>query len=290
MKQLNQQKLKLGVSIILLAGMTNCTWLTSLFASVPSRASAIKSLEERMLNPKNPLVFMLTSEGSMIFELYADRAPKTVANFIDLAMSKKSYYHPKKKKKIKGAYFDGLIFHRVIPNFMIQGGDIMGNGTGGPGYKFEDEISAQALGLNAIRVRDAQFYANDAQKLAMQELNISSRLDFEKKKKLFNRKIAQIQNMSVEALLTKLGYRFNNALASVKMEKFTLAMANSGPNTNGSQFFINLVNNPHLDGKHTVFGKLLKGKKVSQKIAGMPKKQDKPIKDIVIKKVVLITQ
>ncbi len=288
MKRLSLKNLKLGVSIILLAGITSCTWLATLFAPAPSRVDAVKTLEENMLNPKNPLVFMLTSEGSMILELYADRAPKTVANFIGLATGKKPYYHPQKKKKIKGFYFNGLIFHRVILNFMIQGGDILGNGTGGPGYKFEDEISAKALDLDVTRVKHVQFYANEAQRLAMQELNIESRADFDKRKDRFNRKIAQIQEMSVEALLTKIGYRFNNELDSVKMEKYTLAMANSGPNTNGSQFFINLVDNPHLNGKHTVFGKLLKGRKVPQKIASVPKKQDKPIKDVVIKKIVLI--
>ena len=279
---------RLVLVVILTSGTFGCAWLASLFSSVPSREDAIQSLEEKMLNEKNPLVFMNTSEGDMILEIYADRAPKTAANFIDLATGLKSFVDPKTNKSVQRPYYDGLIFHRVIPNFMLQGGDIMGNGTGGPGYKFEDEISAKALGLDVLKVKESRFYDMDTQKVAMKELNINSRAEYDKNKNQLDRKMEELREMTVEALLEKAGYQFDNALKSVKMLPFTVAMANSGPNTNGSQFFINLVTNPHLDGKHTVFGKLLKGRSIAEKIAKIPTKNDKPTKDVVIKKVVLI--
>ena len=279
---------RLVLVVILTSGTFGCAWLASLFSSVPSREDAIQSLEEKMLNEKNPLVFMETSEGDMILEIYSDRAPKTAANFIDLATGAKPFRDPKTDKEVSRPYYDGLIFHRVIPNFMLQGGDIMGDGTGGPGYKFNDEISAKALGLDVLKVKESRFYDREAQRVAMKEMNINSPAEYDKNRNRLDRKMKELGEMSVEAILQKAGYQFDNALESVKMLKFTVAMANSGPNTNGSQFFINLVTNPHLDGKHTVFGKLLKGRKIAEKIAKIPTKNDKPTKDVVIEKVVLI--
>jgi peptidyl-prolyl cis-trans isomerase A (cyclophilin A) len=139
-----------------------------------------------------------TSLGVIIVKLYEKEAPKTVENFVGLATGKKEWKHPATGKWSEGApLYDGTAFHRVIPRFMIQGGDpnsrADGNardaGRGGPGYRFEDEVGS--------------------------------------------------------------GLRFNRP--------GLLAMANSGPNTNGSQFFITEVPTPHLDGKHTIFGEVVSG-------------------------------
>lgn len=125
-----------------------------------------------------------TNLGTVRCKLLADKAPMTVANFVGLATGKKPWIDPKTQKLMKNKpYYDGLIFHRVIPDFMIQGGDPTGTGTGGPGYTFADETSAQD-----------------------------------------------------------------------KMAAGTLAMANAGPSTNGSQFFITEGAPEHLNGKHTIFG------------------------------------
>ena len=125
-----------------------------------------------------------TSVGTVRCQLYSDKAPMTVANFVGLATGKKPWLDPKSGKLQKGKpYYDGTIFHRVIPDFMIQGGDPTGTGTGGPGYQFADETSAD-----------------------------------------------------------------------VKMAPGVLAMANAGPSTNGSQFFITEGTPSYLDGKHTIFG------------------------------------
>ena len=118
-----------------------------------------------------------TNRGDIILDLYPEHAPKTVNNFVSLA---------------RDGFYDGLTFHRVIPNFMIQGGDPNGTGTGGPGYRFEDETQGNPL----------------------------------------------------------------------RHETGVISMANAGPNTNGSQFFITHAPQPHLDGRHTVFGKVVEGQDI----------------------------
>jgi peptidyl-prolyl cis-trans isomerase A (cyclophilin A) len=160
-----------------------------------------------------------TSEGTIVCRLFEADAPKTVTNFIDLAEGKRDWTHPTSGKKSKDRLFDGTIFHRVIPNFMIQGGDPAGTGFGGPGYKFEDETKG-------------------------------SPQKFDKPGRL--------------------------------------AMANSGPNTNGSQFFITVAPTAWLTGNHTIFGEVVDGQEVANKIANVPRgAQDKPKKDVVLQSVVI---
>src|SRR5690554_4339146 len=155
---------------------------------------------------------METNKGVMTIELFAEEAPLTVANFVGLAEGSKE----NKAKPLGTPYYDGIIFHRVIKDFMIQGGDPDGKGTGGPGYNFEDEFFSD-------RKHD---------------------------------------------------------------KKGILSMANSGPNTNGSQFFITEVPTPWLDGKHTVFGQVVQGLNVIDVIANVEKgAQDRPKEDIVIQHV-----
>ena len=163
-----------------------------------------------------------TSEGNFTVRLFEEEAPKTVANFVGLAEGTKEWTDPKSGSKVKKPYFDGLIFHRVIDNFMIQGGDPLGQGTGGPGYKFEDE---------------------------------------------FHPKLRH----------TKAGI---------------LSMANAGPNTNGSQFFITLAETSWLDNKHSVFGEVVSGMDVVKKIGGTPtsKPGDRPVKAITITSVTIEKQ
>jgi peptidyl-prolyl cis-trans isomerase A (cyclophilin A) len=163
------------------------------------------------------LAHFVTTEGSFTVELFEKDAPKTVANFIGLADGTKEWTDPKSGAKVKKPFFNGLIFHRVIPNFMIQGGDPLGTGTGDPGYKFADEFGS-------------------------------------------GRK------------LDKAGI---------------LAMANSGPNTNGSQFFITLAPTPWLNNKHTVFGEVVDGMDVINKIGATKttKPGDRPVTPIVMQSV-----
>jgi peptidyl-prolyl cis-trans isomerase A (cyclophilin A) len=158
-----------------------------------------------------------TSEGSIVCRLFEKEAPKTVANFVELSEGKREWTHPTTHKKTTDPLYHGTIFHRVIPGFMIQGGDPMGSGFGGPGYQFEDETKGSP-------------------------------------------------------------HRFDKA--------GQLATATSGPNTNGSQFFITVANTDWLTGKHTIFGEVVEGYEVVEKISKVAKnRQDRPNKDVVVKSV-----
>jgi len=160
-----------------------------------------------------------TTMGKFMCQLFPEEAPKTVANFVGLAEGTKEFSDPASGNKLKKPFYDDLIFHRVIPNFMIQGGDPTGTGRGGPGYKFEDEFNVK--------------------------------LKFDKPGKL--------------------------------------AMANSGPNTNGSQFFITTAATPWLDGRHSIFGQVVEGQEIVDKISLTERSaQDRPLKDVSIKKIVII--
>lgn len=162
---------------------------------------------------KEMYALMKTNMGDMKIKLFHKRAPKTVANFVGLAEGTKEYTDPKTGEKTKGKYYDGLIFHRVIPGFMIQGGDPLGVGTGGPGYQFDDEFHP-------------------------------------------------------ELKHSKPGM---------------LSMANAGPGTNGSQFFITEAPTPHLDNRHSVFGEVVEGLDVITKIANVKRDaRDKPLEDVKI--------
>lgn len=177
-------------------------------SSSPSKQeqSAPKTTTQETSNKKNSVAKFETSKGEFTVELFQDKAPITTKNFIDLA-----------NKKV----YDGLIFHRVIKDFMIQGGDPKGNGTGGPGYTIPDEFHPD-LKHDGVGV---------------------------------------------------------------------LSMANAGPNTGGSQFFITLAPTPWLDKKHSVFGKVVSGLDVVKTIGNVKTgAMDKPVEDVVIKKITIIEQ
>ncbi len=157
-----------------------------------------------------------TSHGTIVCQLFEKETPITVTNFTGLADGSKEWLDPRSLKMVRKRFYDGLIFHRVIPNFMIQAGCPLGNGTGGPGFRFGDEI-----------------------------------------------------------------------VPSLKFDRpYLLAMANAGPGTNGSQFFITQAPTPWLDGRHTIFGQVVEGQNVVDAIAKVPRGQyDKPVKDVVIQSV-----
>jgi cyclophilin family peptidyl-prolyl cis-trans isomerase len=158
----------------------------------------------------------VTNKGTFIAKLHHEQTPMTVANFVDLAEGKNGMVDELYKSK---PYFDGLVFHRVIKDFMIQGGDPLGTGTGGPGYRFPDEI------------------------------------------------VPELRHD----------------------KKGILSMANSGPATNGSQFFVTVRPTPHLDGGHTVFGEVVKGMEIVEEISVVPTSQgDRPVDPVVIEKLNII--
>ena len=227
---------------------------------------------------KNPILIMKTNYGTISLELFQKKAPQTVQNFIRLATNNKKFIHPVTGKIIKPHFYDGLTFHRVIKDFMIQGGCPKGNGTGGPGYKFEDEITANTLGLHKIKAyansRPHPYLGISSQrdfhlkliKPLLNSLKITTQEEFNNNKALIFKKL---DNLSVKDALKNLGYNYSEKFESEAPLRGVLAMANSGPNTNGSQFFINLVDTPWLRGKHTVFGRVKDGMSVVDKIGNV---------------------
>ena len=161
---------------------------------------------------------LTTTLGPVRVQLLPDHAPKTVQNFVGLADGSTPWTDPRTGKPGEGPLYAGTVFHRIIPGFMIQGGDPLGSGTGGPGYRFKDEIHPE--------------------------------LQFSK--------------------------------------PYLLAMANAGPGTNGSQFFVTVAKTPHLNAKHTIFGEVADqaSRDVVDKIASVQTgRQDRPTTDVVIESI-----
>ncbi|CAJ53223.1 peptidylprolyl isomerase [Haloquadratum walsbyi] len=171
------------------------------------------AVDPDVANEQNPLITLETTRGDITLELFEQRAPQTVENFLGLATGEKEWSDPDTGETRTDSLYEGTIFHRIIPEFMIQGGDPEGTGRGGPGYTFDDEFHED----------------------------------------------------------------LNHDGAGI------LSMANRGPNTNGSQFFITLDSQPHLNGKHAVFGHVVEGMDTVEDIASVPTdRDDKPMQDIEI--------
>jgi cyclophilin family peptidyl-prolyl cis-trans isomerase len=248
---------------------------------------------EQKERQSNPVAVLKTTMGTIEIELFQHAAPETVANFIGLAEGTKSFIDPKSGSEVKRKYFDGLIFHRVIEDFMIQGGCPLGNGTGNPGYTFKDEINADSLGLNEMKALSPQGEPNQLLGIQGQEqfnslilaplfeeMGISTQEELDKRVDEFQ---ARLNEISVKNVFENMGYEYRTGIQSYKPLKGYLAMANSGPNTNGSQFFINLIDTPWLIGKHTVFGKVIKGMNVVEAIGKVSTGTgDRPSKELKI--------
>jgi len=263
-------------------------WATA-FAANGSEGSAVVRKNEQ----PNPVYTIKTSMGNIDVELFAKEAPKTVVNFIGLAEGSKEFTDSKTGIKVKRPFYDGLIFHRVIKDFMIQGGCPLGSGTGGPGYRFEDEIDASGLGLEKLGAMDAQGRPHPI-------LTIRSREDFQRhilqpifqklginSQQALNQRRSEVQQslakITVKEVLENMGYHYSSIGSPHPPKRGALAMANSGPDTNGSQFFINLVDTEWLTGKHTVFGRVVNGMEVVGKIGRVAVDQrSKPVEDVVI--------
>ncbi|MBU2590460.1 MAG: peptidylprolyl isomerase [Nitrospinae bacterium] len=244
----------------------------------------------------NPVLLMKTNMGDIYIELFPKEAPKTVANFIGLAEGELEFEDSKTKKKVKRPFYDGLTLHRVIDQFMIQGGCPLANGMGGPGYTFEDEINADSLGLNkepalddvgrthaSLMVRSQEDFDMTVIQPLLVNMGITSNEEVQERREEID---ARLREMTLKDVYINQGYIYDSKLTSRPPTKGVIAMANSGPNSNGSQFFINLIDTPWLAGKHTVFGKVVKGMDVVEKIGKV--KVDagsRPLKQVKIESV-----
>jgi peptidyl-prolyl cis-trans isomerase A (cyclophilin A) len=226
-------------------------------------------------------LIMKTSMGDITIDLYRKIAPRTVDNFLGLAFGLKEFIDPKTGNQVKRKYYDGLIFHRVIDNFMLQTGCPLGTGFGGPGFTFADEINANAVGIDKLKVldeannphpyllcRSQQDFLKTVMAPLYKKMGIGSQEQLEQRKDEITKKLT---GLTLKECYENLGYVYNSKLRSPHLTRGIIAMANSGANTNGSQFFINVVDTPWLDGKHTAFGRVVKGMDVVDAIANVPK-------------------
>jgi len=245
---------------------------------------------------KNPVVTMVTNHGNVTIELLQKSAPLTVKNFLGLAQGTQEWIDAK-GNKVKKPFYDGLIFHRVINDFMIQGGCPLGTGSGKPGYKFKDEINANSLGLDKMKVVTEEkgfhpylrvYPPQRIQQMLAQpifdKLGIDSQAKLDAKQKQFDAEMDKATaTYTLKQLYKGMGYHYDEKLTSYPMKKGFLAMANAGPNSNGSQFYINLKDNRYLDGKHTVFGKVIAGMEVIEKIGKVKvDARNKPVEPVKI--------
>ena len=157
---------------------------------------------------------METNKGNLVLELYHENAPLTVQNFIDLAQGEKEFFTA--AGKVKKPFYNGLNFHRVIPGFMIQGGCPRGDGTGGPGYTFEDEINALSLGLDKIKVKDAPSYGRYLQKAVIVGMGIKTQQELEERITEAEENLKAASEMSVLEVLARNGYKYNEVITSKK--------------------------------------------------------------------------
>jgi cyclophilin family peptidyl-prolyl cis-trans isomerase len=252
--------------------------------------------------PKHPLVVIDTSLGAIRVELFADEAPKTVANFLDLAEGRKPFTDPRTSMPAQRPYYDGLVFHRVIKGFMIQGGDPLGTGGGGPGYQFADEINAHLLGLDDAKALEGDglnplcnYMRDDFIRFEIQPKmkahGITDKTPPDERQRAGTLVMQELKTLTLKQFYSDIGYSYDETLPGAhKPVRGSLAMANSGPNTNGSQFFINLGDTPHLTGKHTVFGQVVAGLEVLDAIGAVAVGAgDRPEVPVVIKSIRSIT-
>lgn len=241
----------------------------------------------------NPLVILSTTRGDMLLELFPREAPRTVENFLGLAEGTIPFTDAYSGEQTQAPFYDGLVFHRVIDGFMIQGGSPTGTGDGTPGYTIPDEIDAVSLGLDKMLVLDEEGYPNPV-------LGVRSQEDFQQRVLLplyqdlgidsqaaLDARVAEVDRrvraMTVKEQLELLGYRFSAGLQSRAPVRGVIAMANSGPDSNGSQFFINLADTEWLLGRHTVFGKVRAGLEVLDAIGKVRVDvEQRPQQDITI--------
>jgi len=225
---------------------------------------------------ENIKVLMQTSLGDIELELFTNVAPKTVDNFVGLAMGTKEFTDPTTKELTTKNFYDGLIFHRVIKDFMIQGGCPLGTGTSGPGYTFEDECYIQGPKITGP-IKDEQTAYQVYSDLIIPYLNTKSGPDEVEPEllEIFN-EIQRTQSgdamigkdIAFFEKITGNGPIFAQGDLLASVDYGSICMANSGPNTNGSQFFIVTAEEgcEWLDGRHTVFGRVTKGMDVVHKI------------------------
>ncbi|MDD9960452.1 MAG: peptidylprolyl isomerase [Gammaproteobacteria bacterium] len=243
-----------------------------LFASLllinPSFADAI-SAEAAMEDPSNPLILLSTSTGDIYIELLPNEAPDNVKNFLALAQGEIEFIDPNSNASFQPRYFDGMQFHRVVPDFVIQAGSPFFNPLGPPDVLISDEINADSLGLDRLPVMDEQGNFNPILNIGNQEefhevllKPLFDRLNIETEAQMQDRQyevLEILQGLTVKQAYENQGFRYSDNLPTRGISRGVVALANGGPNQNGPEFFIALQDSPWLNGKHTVIGRVVEG-------------------------------
>jgi len=246
--------------------------LASLNTALADTSTAFLAMED----PQNHLVRISTSQGEMFLELFPLEAPNNVENFIALASGKKEFINQSTGEPIQARYYNGMRFHRAVPGFIIQAGSPVNNPLGLQVNLLNDEINANALGLDQIPALNPDGSFADV-------LNIESKQDFHEDiltplyaqqnitdvEAILNRQyqvLEILQGLSVKSVYENQGYRYDDSLPSRPIERGTVAVANSGPDSNGPEFFISLTAAEWLSGKYTVIGKVIEGQEVMDSI------------------------
>jgi peptidyl-prolyl cis-trans isomerase A (cyclophilin A) len=238
-------------------------------------SSALLAMEDS----SNPLLQISTSRGNVFAELYPDEAPQNVRRFLSLAAGEIELVDRNTDTIFKPRYYDGMSFHRVIPGILIQAGSPAYNPLGAPGDLLEDEINANILGLDKenvllpdsttnpiLNITSADEFSKQLLQPLYKSMNIETAEDLLGQEENIARRL---RTMTIKELYQLLGYTYSEANVSRPIQSGVLALANSGPNSNGPEFFISVANLEHLSGKYTAIGSVIEGMDVVGNIGSL---------------------
>ena len=266
------------LSALLVVGFSSAASAQAPAAGEASRSASEFNVTRESLD--NPLILIDTSMGEIVVELFPSEAPQTVSNFLGLAEGTKAFTDPDTGQQVQRPFYDGLIFHRVVEDFMIQGGSPTGRGDGTPGFSIPDEINARSLGLDRIPVIDEDGYPHsylgvntqqDFQREVLgplyEEMGIDSQAELEERA---DEILERVNALNLMQLFQMQGYTYTENVLSRAPIAGVISMANAGPNSSGSQFFITTTDTPWLTGKFTIFGRVRQGMDVVEAISRVP--------------------
>lgn len=287
-------KFAAGLSLFLLAVVRATSCLAA--EPLPVHASSVASSQTRLITVgerslevavdalSNPLLVARTDLGDFVVELFPQEAPQNVANLVGWATGTKPFMDPSTGTEVQRPFYDGLKIHRVVANFMIQSGSYEESAVAPHGPLTVDEISAASLGLDKMLVLDAAGVPNpvlgirnqqDFQQRVLKPLYLSMGItNAEQLAARITEVERSLKSLSVMKIHELSGYHYRNELQSHAPVRGAMVMASKGPDGNGSQFFINLVDTPWLTGKHTVVGKVRLGMEVVDAIGKVKVDED----------------
>jgi cyclophilin family peptidyl-prolyl cis-trans isomerase len=250
------------------------------------------SARAAMENSRNPLVQIATTEGNIYLELLTAEAPQNVANFLALAAGEVQIFDTESGQLFSPNYYDGMTFHRIVPDFLIQAGSPRENVFGAPAELLNDEINATALGLDRMPAVLADGSFNPILQIGDREeleelillplyraMNVGSNTQVTQRQFEIDERL---RSMSVQDVYENLGYRYTDRFTTRPIGRGTVALASSGPDSNGPEFFIAVSQAEWLNGRYTVIGRVVEGMDVVDRINQMPTGQSAGVRRALI--------